>query len=85
MSDLPYEDRQKVIRATFLEHLRESLKDPGFRIELRAALKEDFPQLLRELQQEQGQSAPPPTQHQSAPQRSSNERVSAFDKFILGR
>lgn len=79
MSDLPPEDRQRLIRATFTELFRENAKDPQFIQELRAIFK----QLDKdEAEQQPPQPPQPPTRPQ---QQHSSNRVSAFDKFLLGR
>jgi hypothetical protein len=82
MSDLPPEDRQRLIKSTFQEYASEFLRsDDGKRI------LDDYVQSLKEVAGSESPSSPPPltrTQPQS-PQNGGSQRVSAFEKFLLGR
>lgn len=76
MSDtMSYEDRQRIIQSTLSEHITNFLRsDAGRR------LLDEYVLSLKEAAGA-GSSAPPPQQRQET----SQQRLSAFDKFVLGR
>lgn len=81
MSDLPYEDRQRLIKSTFAEMFRENASDPQFIRGIRDALRE----LDKAEPSTEPQSQPSPSTQHHPSNGGMQQRVSAFEKFLLGR
>ena len=83
MSDLPPEDRQRLIKSTFQEYASEFLRsDDGKRI------LDDYVKSLKDVAGDPpplNRQSPPPQNGGSQPQSGGSQRVSAFEKFLLGR
>lgn len=78
MSDLPPEDRQRLIRSTFQEYAEEFLRsDAGKRI------LDDY---VKSLKDAAGTADPPPTPANARPpQQPASQKYNAIEKLLLGR